>query len=288
MKHFLDKYKGLLRGKKIAITGSTGGIGIELCRLLGREGAELILVDRNEKKQQSLISMLLKEQPSLAVDGILADMEDIASVKSATDKMKNIGIDYLILNAGAYSIPRHRTSLGYDNVFQINFISPYYMTRELVASVKSRGGRIIAVGSIAHGYSHTDSGDVDFSGRRKASLVYGNAKRYLMYSLLRLKEKGEPIEIAHPGITFTGITAHYPPFIFAIIKYPMKIIFMKPRKACLSIYAALIDNTRAYSWLGPRLFDVWGLPKSKILRTAKTSEIEYIDRTANEIYDKIK
>ena len=43
-------------------------------------------------------------------------------------------------------------------------------------------------------------------------------------------------------LTFTNITAHCPKLIFAIIKYPMKIIFMKPRKAALSIVAKLFSK----------------------------------------------
>ena len=45
--------------------------------------------------------------------------------------------------------------------------------------IEARGGRIVAVSSIAHNYSEIDERDVDFSTRRKASIVYGNAKRYL-------------------------------------------------------------------------------------------------------------
>ena len=50
-----------IKGKTIAITGSTGGIGIPLCKELLKRGANLILVDRNKAKSLALIEDLLKE-----------------------------------------------------------------------------------------------------------------------------------------------------------------------------------------------------------------------------------
>ena len=194
--------------------------------------------------------------------------------------------DVLIHNAGAYSIPRCLCDTGYDNVFQINFVSPYYMTCRLLPRLRERGGRVVAVGSIAHNYSVTDADDVDFRTRKKASLVYGNAKRYLMYALHELfrDEREATLAVAHPGITFTNITAHYPPLLFALIKHPMKVIFMSPRRAALSIVRGVFEMSPYRTWIGPVLLDVWGLPRVKKLRTAKDEEIERIDRVAREIY----
>ena len=217
---------------------------------------------------------------------VTADMADMASVKAAGEELCAIGIDYLILNAGAYSIPRCITDIGYDNVFTINFISPYYLTRRLLPSVRARGGRVVAVGSIAHNYSEIDLSDIDFRRRKKASLVYGNAKRYLTFALQNLSS-GDVI-IAHPGISFTGITSHYPPLIFALIKHPMKVIFMKPRRAALSILYGLFADVPSGSWIGPRLFDVWGLPRVKKLCTAGSEEKGNIIKSAEKIYEKIK
>ena len=275
-----------LSGKRVAISGSTGGIGRELCRHLAGLSASLVMIDRNEAKSLALADELKAEFGGLRTEFVKADMSDMDSVKTATEQLLNMDIDYLILNAGAYSIPRYTTDLGYDNVFTINFISPYYMARRLLPSVKSRGGRIVAVGSIAHNYSKIDIEDIDFSTRKQASLVYGNAKRYLTYSLFALD--GQQVSIAHPGICFTGITNHYPPLIFALIKHPMKIIFMSPRRASLSILSALFSECGAGRWIGPRFFDIWGLPKEKPLRTATNDEADKIAEIAEKIYQNVK
>ena len=275
-----------LEGKTAAITGATGGIGCELCRYLAGLGASLILLDRNESKSSALCEKLISEFPSLSVRTIVTDLEDIASVKRTADELKALPVDFLIHNAGAYSIPRHKTSAGFDNVYQINFASPYYLTRELLPHLRERRGRVVAVGSVAHRYSETDMNDADFSTRKAASLVYGNAKRQLMFALYSLFEDEDKasLAVAHPGITFTNITAHYPPIIFAIIKNPMKIIFPKPKVASLSILRGLFLETKYCEWIGPRIFDVWGKPKKSLLRSCGEDEISRIADNAERVY----
>ena len=275
-----------LTGRTVAITGTTGGLGGAICRHLLSLGANLILLDRNKQKSDALKAALSQEYPISTIDQIPLDLCDMASVRAACATLETRDFDVLIHNAGAYSIPRFFCDTGYDNVFQINFVSPYYMTCALLPKLRARGGRVVAVGSIAHNYSVIDVEDVDFRTRRRASLVYGNAKRYLMYGLHELfrGEDKATLAIAHPGITFTNITAHYPPLIFAIIKHPMKIIFMKPKKAALSIVKGLFEASDYRTWIGPRLFDVWGRPSVKRLRTATDEEIARIDCMARKIY----
>ena len=289
-KTFLSTHTRSLSGRTVAITGSTGGIGRELCRYLAALGADLILLDRNEAKSQGHRKDLLDSFPEISVECISLDLEDISSVTRACEGLRERPLDILIHNAGAYSIPRHKTSCGYDNVFQINFASPYYMIDALLPTLRDRGGRVIVVGSIAHRYSKTDPSDVDFSTRSASSLVYGNAKRYLMFGLWErfLCEEGVSLVVAHPGITLTGITAHYPKVIFAIIKHPMKVIFMRPARAALSILWGAFEDAGAYEWLGPKYFDVWGLPKKKKLRAPSQEEKRRVAACSEQVLRRCK
>lgn len=274
----------------IAVTGTTGGLGRQLCRYLCEFGAKIIMLDRNAERAEILCRELLKQFPDADIKRITVDLEDMESVKSVTETLKKLPINIFIHNAGAYSIPRHKCSTGFDNVFQINFVSPYYMIRKLMPSLRERGGKVIAVGSIAHNYSETDPLDIDFSSRLAASKVYGNSKRYLMFSLFELfkNEKSVKLSIVHPGITFTNITAHYPKLIFAVIKYPMKLIFMSPKKAALSTVKGIFSDCGYHEWIGPRLFNIWGLPKLKKLKTCSEKESLYIGDSADKIYRKLQ
>lgn len=154
----------------------------------------------------------------------------------------------------------------------------------MLPDIEKRGGKLVAVGSIAHNYSKINENDLDFRDKKQDSKVYGNAKRYLTYGLFAL---GSPaVSVAHPGISFTGITDHYPPLIFALIKHPMKVIFMHPRLACLSVIKGLFTDCKPNEWIGPWLFDIWGRPSKKPLRTATSAEAAKIARIADEIYNK--
>lgn len=279
-----------LNGKRIALFGASGGIGSALCRYILSLGGTLITIDRNPKKSAALVQALRTEFPQGQITPLLADLEDLSQVKRLCGELITLDVDMLIHNAGAYSIPRRKCATGLDNVFQINFFSPYYITRQLLPYLENKGGRIVAVGSIAHTYSKTDPEDVDFSTRKQANLAYGNAKRYLMYALhsLMAEHPGVHFTLTHPGITFTNITAHYPKWLFAIIKHPMKVIFMPAKKAALCILEGLFRDTPPYRWIGPSVFHVWGKPRCSALRSAAQEEICRIDRTARELYDKIK
>lgn len=282
---YISRHFPSLEGKRVAVSGSTGGIGRQLCRHLASLGASLILLDRSRARSEALGEQLKQEFPSLSVSYVTLDLEDMNAVRSAAKQLLLDVPDFLVLNAGAYHIPRHVCDTGYENVFQINFIAPYFLARTLLPAIRKKGGRVVAVSSIAHDYSHADADDVDFRTRKKSSLTYGNAKRYLSYSLLAL---GDGVSITHPGITLTNITAHYPKLIFALIKHPMKVIFMSPRKASVSILAGLFDtDSQDTHWTGPRGFGVWGYPRKKPLRTAQADERALICSVADGIFQKI-
>ena len=282
---WIQKNMPSMVGKTVAISGATGGIGQELCRHLAGLGAALLLLDCNSERSNAWIEKMKIEFPALNARHLRLDLSDFETVRSVTAELLASPPDYLIFNAGAYHVPRYTCDTGHDNVFQINFVAPYYMAHELLPVMRERRGRIVAVGSIAHNYSHIDLEDIEFLTRKQSSKVYGNAKRFLMFALFSLDKDGNTISIAHPGITLTNITAHYPKLIYAIIKHPMKVIFMRPRKASLSILAGVFGDCGKNEWIGPRFFNVWGLPKKQILQTATKEEARHIVQISERIFE---
>lgn len=287
---WLSKNTHSLKGKTVAISGSTGGLGKHICRYLAYLGADIVLLDRNRGRSEENKLALESQFPGVKVSLVSLDLVDVFSVAEATERLKEIAPDVLILNAGAYSIPRCISNSGYDNVYTINFASPYYMMRELLPTFRKNGGRVVVVGSIAHNYSKIREDDVDFRGVKKASKVYGNAKRFLMFSAYGLfkGEENATLAVTHPGITFTNITSHYPKLIFALIKHPMKVIFMKAEKAALCILKGIFEPTEHSTWHGPRVFDVWGLPSKKSLRTVGCDESGRIAEISEDVYLAVK
>lgn len=272
-----------LEGVTVAVSGSTGGIGREVCLSLARLGARLVCVDRSASKVAALRGELLELSPSASVLHVPLELEDRRSVLSAAERLKEIGIHYLILCAGAYHIPRKDCG-GVDNIFQINFLSPYLLAREMSDHIEAAGGRIVAVGSLSYGFVRFDPKDAE---RRRGgdAAAYGNAKRCLMFSLWRLTAGRGGLSVVHPGISPTGITSGYPPFVRAIIKYPMRLVFMSPKKAARCVLEGVFASTDEGEWIGPRFFGVWGAPRRSKVGGYTPEEADTVISAANELLE---
>ncbi len=290
-KKWLSKNTKELSGKIVAITGSTGGLGRNICQFLCELNAELVLLDRNEDKSAAQIAELTALYPNAKISFIKTDLLNFDSVKMAFEKLKSMQISYLILNAGIYNVKREKTSLGYDNIFQVNFLMQYYITKELLPTLRATNGKVIATSSIAHNYSKSDAADIQFLNRKKSSKVYGNSKRYLTYVLFKLfeNESCASLTLAHPGITLTNMTNHYPKAINWLIKIGIKLIFPPAKKASLNIIKAMFVNASKTNsqWVGPAVFNIWGKPKLKNLKTATKDEAQSIFISAEAEYKKL-
>ncbi len=278
---WFEKYTRDLTGKRVAITGATGGLGVALCRHLARLGAHLVLCNRSREKTERLMAELKAEHPGLSAEFVPLDLADMDSVLAAAEALAIQPPHVLIHNAGVYAVPRYETSLGINNVYQIDCVAPYLLTKRLLEPMKAVGGHVVVVGSIAHNYAKSDKYDLDFSTRNACSLVYGNAKRHLMLAMYELfggvkAVKGITLSVVHPGIAFTGITDHYPKWLFTLIKHPMKVLFMSPERAALSVVQGVFEPTAYGQWIGPWLLDVWGLPRKRKLRTFTWSEAKWV------------
>lgn len=290
IKKWLKENAHILSGKTIAITGSTGGLGNEICDILAELEANLLLLNRNLKKSENQKTKLLEKYPNLKIDIVQTDMQNFSSVKAACKTLKNHQIDAIILNAGAFNIARKQTDIGFDTVFQTNFVSPYYIAKQILPQLqKSDLAKVVVVGSIAHKYAKLNTDDIQQENEKNAQKVYGNSKRFLMFSLFELfkNQTDVKLSITHPGISGTNITSNYRKILLPIIKFGMKIIYMSPKKACLSIIKGLFDETQAYNWIGPSNHDIWGFPKKTNLTSCSEEESKKIFEIAEEIYTKI-
>ena len=193
--------------KRIAITGTTSGIGLEVTKKLNQEGYELILLNRSHEKAESLKSHL--ELPG-NVTSITCDLSRLASVKQATEKLKNefSRLDGLINNAGGIFPQRLETEESFELTFAVNHLGHFLLTRELMPLLeKGTSPRIINVSSEAHRQAHPDFNDLQLKEHYKAFKAYANAKLFNIYftqSLAGLTEQnGISATAVHPGFVNT-------------------------------------------------------------------------------------
>ncbi len=271
----------------IAISGSTGSLGNEAVKKLVKD-YNLILINRNIEKSEKQKQELLKINPNALIDIIICNMEDFNSVKTATDKLIDLKIDYLIINAGVLTKEKHLTNFNYDNVFTTNFISPYYIINRLKEN-NLPNKKVIAVSSIANVWGKYDELDIDHRNYKSKNKRYGNSKRFLMASLMELyKDDPNKMSLAHPGITLTNMTKNYNKIIKIFTIIFMTIFFQGKKKASRSINKAITIDTKYLEWVGPHILNVYGKPKVCKIKKLKQDEIDKIYTKANELYKEIK
>ena len=137
-----------LKGKVAVITGSASGFGKGIAEKFYKEGAKLIMVDRNAK-------LLKKVAKKISQDFFVADVSKSSSFKSLISytykKYKNV--DIVVNNAGVTHKPKFMetvTEKEFENVFNVNAKSVYYSGKYFIPKMKKRKkGVILNVASTA-------------------------------------------------------------------------------------------------------------------------------------------
>lgn len=142
------------KGEITLITGASGGIGLDLAYIFAREGSDLILVARSEKKLQE-IKKYIESKHSVKVYVEASDLSTIDGASALVDrvKAKNLKVDNLVNNAGVgvYGDFALETEWQKEKeLLQLNIIALSELTNAFLPSmVKSKKGRIMNVASTA-------------------------------------------------------------------------------------------------------------------------------------------
>jgi NAD(P)-dependent dehydrogenase (short-subunit alcohol dehydrogenase family) len=143
-----------LENKVIIITGAAMGLGLAAAKELASKGANLVLVDYNDKSLNDAKAELNKEFPSVKIITVVADVSKEDAVKNYVDEtVKVFGrIDGLYNNAGIEgkqaSITEYDVNI-FKKVIDINLMGVYYGMRYVIPVMqKQKYGRIVNVASV--------------------------------------------------------------------------------------------------------------------------------------------
>ena len=132
--------------KKLAlITGANSGIGLATAKSLAHRGFDLILLVRNEKKGREAQAEIQKANPNSQVDLVMANLDDLHSVRQATDYINATydRLDVLINNAGYTPVKLEFTADNIEKSFYASHIGHFALTWELADLLKKTAAETI-------------------------------------------------------------------------------------------------------------------------------------------------
>jgi len=144
------KKKFDLSGKKAIITGGGSGIGRAIAQVLAGQGAEAIVLDRDEAAARMVVREI-REEGGLARD-YHCDVSQADQVHSTFQEALNGShLDILINNAGIAHVGNitNTKEEDLDRVFGVNVKGVFNSLKAGVEAMKRRGGAIVNVSSVA-------------------------------------------------------------------------------------------------------------------------------------------
>jgi len=217
-----------MAGKRVVVTGATGGIGEAIARSFAELDATVHLLGRNPDKVRRAAGEIRREVPGAVVIDEVCDVSDLDAVRAWCDDLDG-RIDELhgvVHNAGA--IPEHRveTPQGHETQLACHVLGPHLMTERLLPLLRDAQGASVVFMSSGGMYTtplsiddmETKSGD--YQGVR----VYAKTKR--MQVVLadawarRLSGEDIRVESMHPGWVETpGVAGALP--VFRVVTRPL-------------------------------------------------------------------
>jgi 3-oxoacyl-[acyl-carrier protein] reductase len=137
-----------LTGRRALVTGSTGGIGEAIARVLHARGATVGLHGTRRDRLDRLVGELDQN-----VSAFAADLSDRAAVKALAEEASATlgGIDILVNNAGITrdGLFVRMSDEDWDRVMEVNLTAAVLLTRALThPMMRQRHGRIINITSV--------------------------------------------------------------------------------------------------------------------------------------------
>lgn len=141
-----------MMGRRALVTGAGAGIGAATAFAFCREGASVLLVDRDEAALQRSCAMISSELPDARLAYLCADVSDEAAAAAAVAKAVQAwgGLDTLVNNAAMrnYSAAGDATPQEWQAMVAVNLVGMSNYCRAALPALRASGqGSIVNVSS---------------------------------------------------------------------------------------------------------------------------------------------
>ena len=147
-----------LENKNAFITGGGSGIGLGCAKAFAEDGANVLIMGRNEAKLSAAQEVLQAIEGAGQIEIFVGDVAKESDVAAAAkEAARNGGLDIAVANAGTGGLsPIMATEAeGWDEIMQTNLSGTFYTVKHAGRwMAKSGGGAICAISSIAGVRTH--------------------------------------------------------------------------------------------------------------------------------------
>ncbi len=182
-----------LKGKVAVVTGGNSGIGYAAAKELKEQGAEVVITGRDTDRVK-----VASQQ--LGVEGIVADVSDLAAIDALVNTVKeqHVNVDILFVNAGIFQpAPVGQISEElFDRQIGINFKGAVFTTEKFLP-ILNEGASIINLSSVN---AYTGMPNTAVYAASKAAL-----NSYTRTAATELAPKNIRINAVNPGPVQTPI-----------------------------------------------------------------------------------
>ncbi|AXO17496.1 TPA: SDR family NAD(P)-dependent oxidoreductase [Providencia stuartii] len=201
-----------LSHKRILVTGTSSGLGVEIARALTARGAHVIGTVRHTAKSEKQAHAIRGANPQGSFELVELDLSSLASVRTCSDKLLAAGkpIDIIINNAGVMATPFGHTADGFETQFGINHLGHFVLVNRLIPLLNS-GSRVISVSSAGHRLFDFDINDLNFSYTDyQPQLAYSRSKTANILFAVEFDRRYRNLGIRacaiHPGNIATNLS----------------------------------------------------------------------------------
>ena len=167
-----------LNNKIALVTGGGSGIGKEVCKVLAKQGAHVIVVDVNTDSAKGTIDEITANGNT--AEALILDVTNQAAVTTSFEKLKSLD---LLINCAGISHIGSVTSTNetdFEKVFQVNVKGVYNCLQAGVNVMKkSGGGSIVNISSIAAKVGLSDRFAYSMSKGAVHAMTMSVAKDYI-------------------------------------------------------------------------------------------------------------